>query len=457
MSQRDRKRSARRWALVRTLVLLVALIVSGSLLWSRREPWFLAYTPPRDSFEGRLKFVAFSADGEQVLTFHWRAVTIEEEERYLWVRDCGSLRPRVRLMGCSAHTNSGSLTSDGTRALVLNCEDEIQVFDAAKGTQLCTYRGHVEGYPVPEDGNYPHRLHARFSPDGRLVASWYEGGPRRGVRVWDAATGRDLWFLKNQGGEADAVAWSRDAKRVATREFDGSAVLWDVEIGRRLRAIGPEPGIYRRVAAICYGTGGLRVLLSGGSQVYVVDAKAERKLCDLERPLGELHDIRFSPDGTKLAAWGRHYAGNVPGPSLVAWWDAESGRRLGEAQQLPCGSGLTTFSSDSRRLLTTDLESVFRIHDADTGSLLVRIDLPEGDTRARVRVSPDGTCLAYYEGSWFGRDMLWLRRRPEWWWGVFRLPELYLVAALGAALIWSLWRDVRAWRSHTPMQPSPDA
>ena len=455
--QRERKRSSRRWTFVRPLALIAALAVSGSLLWSRREPWFLAYTPPDDDIEDRLSFLAFSADGERVLTFHWKAVTIEDQEKYLWVRDCSSLRPRVRLMGCSAHADSGSFAADGTRALVLNREDEVQVFDTAEGKQLCTYRGHVEGYPVPEDGSYPHRLHARFSPDGRLVASWYEYGPRRGVRIWDATTGRDLWFLKNQGGEADAVAWSQDAKRVATQEFDGPVALWDIETGRRLQSIGPKWGVHGRVAAFCYGSGGLRVLISDGARMYVVDAEAERTLCDLERPPAEFWDARFSPDGTKVATRGRELIEEEWGEFHVAWWDVGSGCRLGEAQQLPEGVGLMTFSSDSRRLLTIDAEFVFRIHDADANLLLARAELPEGDVRAQALVSSDGTCLVYYEGSWFGRDMLWLRRRPEWWWGVFWLPELHLVAALGVALIWSLWRDVQASRSRASTQPSPDA
>jgi len=39
---------------------------------------------------------------------------------------------------------------------------------------------------------------------------------------------------------------------------------------------------------------------------------------------------------------------------------------------------------------------------------------------------------------------VWGRRRPEWWWGVFWLWELWLTAAFGVMLSWSLWRDRRA-------------
>ena len=33
------------------------------------------------------------------------------------------------------------------------------------------------------------------------------------------------------------------------------------------------------------------------------------------------------------------------------------------------------------------------------------------------------------------------RRRPEWWWGVFYLKELWLAAVLTLALLWSVRRD----------------
>lgn len=40
----------------------------------------------------------------------------------------------------------------------------------------------------------------------------------------------------------------------------------------------------------------------------------------------------------------------------------------------------------------------------------------------------------------------WQRRRPEWWWGVAWLPEFWLTAVFGIALIWSLRRDWKTLR-----------
>ena len=40
---------------------------------------------------------------------------------------------------------------------------------------------------------------------------------------------------------------------------------------------------------------------------------------------------------------------------------------------------------------------------------------------------------------------IWLRRRPEWWWGVFYLTEFWLTVFFAALFAWSVWRDRKAF------------
>ena len=44
------------------------------------------------------------------------------------------------------------------------------------------------------------------------------------------------------------------------------------------------------------------------------------------------------------------------------------------------------------------------------------------------------------------RTLVWRRRRPEWWWGVFYLWEFWLTAAFAALFAWSVWRDRKSLR-----------
>ena len=62
---------------------------------------------------------------------------------------------------------------------------------------------------------------------------------------------------------------------------------------------------------------------------------------------------------------------------------------------------------------------------------------------AQVAFSPSGDLLVSSGLDWTCR--LHRRRRPEWWWGVFWLWELWLTAAFAAVFIRSVIRDRRSF------------
>jgi len=45
------------------------------------------------------------------------------------------------------------------------------------------------------------------------------------------------------------------------------------------------------------------------------------------------------------------------------------------------------------------------------------------------------------------------RRRPEWWWGVFHLPEFWLACALGTAFVASAVQDAGRLMNRRPTPP----
>src|SRR5262249_38403319 len=74
---------------------------------------------------------------------------------------------------------------------------------------------------------------AAFSPDGRTLVS---GGPGRGLRFWDAATGRLLAPPRQEPGEDCGVTFSPDGRTVASFEAQ-QTTLWEVATGRRRAAL----------------------------------------------------------------------------------------------------------------------------------------------------------------------------------------------------------------------------
>ena len=50
----------------------------------------------------------------------------------------------------------------------------------------------------------------------------------------------------------------------------------------------------------------------------------------------------------------------------------------------------------------------------------------------------------------------WHRRRPERWWGLAWLWEFWATVVLGGALVWSLWRDGRRFKTSCSMNDSSE-
>ena len=75
-----------------------------------------------------------------------------------------------------------------------------------------------------------------FSPDGRTVAA----GCWRGVRVWEAATGKERASFPGHAGDTTALAFSPDGRTLASGGTDDAVLLWDLT-GRRSPGGGLQP------------------------------------------------------------------------------------------------------------------------------------------------------------------------------------------------------------------------
>jgi RNA polymerase sigma factor (sigma-70 family) len=64
-----------------------------------------------------------------------------------------------------------------------------------------------------------------FSPDGKRLATGHGDGA---VRVWDAATGKELQKLVGHQGPVTVLAFSPDGRTLATGSTDTTVLLWDV-------------------------------------------------------------------------------------------------------------------------------------------------------------------------------------------------------------------------------------
>src|SRR5208283_864805 len=93
-----------------------------------------------------------------------------------------------------------------------NRDMTVNLREVAGGGELRVLTSHSNAVPA-----------IAFSPDGGMLAL---SGADNTVRVWEVASGRELW-LSGHLGSVTAVAFSMDGRNFASGSSDTTIKLWD--------------------------------------------------------------------------------------------------------------------------------------------------------------------------------------------------------------------------------------
>jgi WD40 repeat protein len=202
------------------------------------------------------------------------------------------------------------------------------------------------------------------------------------VRLWDAASGRELRSLVEHGGGVQSVAIAPDGSWLASGGDDGSLRLWDAASGRELRSL---VGHGTRVQSVAIAPDG-SWLASGGSDrsVRLWDAASGRELRSLIGHDRWVQSVAIAPDGSWLASGGDD--------GSLRLWDAASGRELRSLVGHRGGVVSVAIASEGRLFVAGDLLSCYPSPAAwPTGALPQRIFESRVVQEGVVTVYPDGT------------------------------------------------------------------
>jgi WD40 repeat protein/Flp pilus assembly protein TadD len=237
-----------------------------------------------------------------------------------------------------------------------------------------------------------------FSPDGRLLASasgaWGTNEPGE-VKVWDAATGRELLCFREHTAPVMSVAFSPDGTRLASgsaswRETPGETKIWDVATGKVFCTL---PSFAGSVGCVAFSPDGTRLATAGSDgRPRLWDSRTGAQIRAFEKHAQSVFSVAFSPDGRYLASASRDGTARV--------CDTSTGEPLYASLAGPVDIRGVAFSPDGQRIATASWDPNVKVWDATTGTEVLSYT---GHSRAVLSVAfaPDGQHLASsdFEGS----------------------------------------------------------
>ena len=222
-----------------------------------------------------------------------------------------------------------------------------------------------------------------FSPDGSQLATAFDPGPpglslASGAWVFSIADGsRRLELLGHEARTVSSIEWSADGRRLVSGSYDGTARIWDAADGQQQACVRSTQGY---VLSANWLDGGAQLLIRYSRQATVVCGRDDAGLPRLTGHEAPILEASFRSDGARVAT------ADTKGLTLVH--DTRTGALLASLQDGSAAVLHTAFCGDDLVLTASD-DGWCRLFDANGGPIRWRVHVGTEPVRL-LRVLPGG-------------------------------------------------------------------
>jgi len=356
---------------------LIATTVDGARQLGRDSDGFVVFDVAKMAKLASIRLPAsastiaqavFSHDGERLL------VAYAGGKSEVWDIERGE---RLSQIAVGEEDGDGiwDLSADGSTVIV-SSRTAVSVLDARTGRQR---------HRLITGAAFSDRSAAAVSTDGRWLATG--DAPRRGIVIWDLASGQRVQRLSGEAASCSVFAFSKDCSKllagVSQVHGAGKLYLWDLVKGKQLLEGQPNLGGILHLAVSSDGRW-LGTVAKGGT-VAIWDLESGRLCKQLEADA--TRGIAFSSDSWLMAALGRRGA--------VRAWETDRWTTVIDLPEDPQASEIeaTRLALDQSLVLSTLRSGEMKVTRLATGRVSRRIS-PYTEPSRRVsafNVSADGT------------------------------------------------------------------